>query len=147
MNCTIHLEKEASGACVHCGKFFCSDCLVDINGKNYCREHVSNAVSDHAATLQQPNIIINNANNNANTNNNINSGDSAFVSPKSRLVSLLLCLFIGVFGIHRFYVGKIGTGIIWLFTFGFFGIGALFDFIMILLGSFRDSYGRPIKNW
>lgn len=69
------------------------------------------------------------------------------VSMKSRLVSLLLCLFIGVFGAHRFYVGKIGTGILYLVTFGFCGVGVVIDLILILVGSFRDSYGMMIKTW
>ncbi|MCL1790756.1 MAG: TM2 domain-containing protein [Peptococcaceae bacterium] len=69
------------------------------------------------------------------------------VSPKSRLVALLLCFFLGVLGIHRFYVGKTGTGIIWILTFGALGIGILIDFIMIIVGSFTDKSGAFLKNW
>ncbi|MGF7145965.1 hypothetical protein HNQ56_004413 [Anaerotaenia torta] len=145
MNCSQHPEKEASGTCTYCGKFFCPDCLVDVKGRNYCREHVSEALS--IQQTQQPNIVINNANTNSNINTNNNAAQGYMVSPKSRLVSLLLCLFLGVIGVHRFYAGKIGTGILYLFTGGLFGIGAFVDFLLILLGSFRDSYGLPIKNW
>jgi TM2 domain-containing membrane protein YozV len=52
-----------------------------------------------------------------------------------------------VFGVHRFYVGKVGTGILQLFTLGGFGIWAFIDFIMIVVGSFRDSDGNQINLW
>ena len=68
------------------------------------------------------------------------------VSPKSKLAAALLCFFLGGLGIHRFYVGKVGTGILWLLTCGFLGIGTLIDFLMILVGSFKDGAGLPIKN-
>ena len=51
---------------------------------------------------------------------------------KNKWVALLLCFFFGVLGVHRFYEGKIGTGILYLLTFGFFGLGVLIDFFAIL---------------
>jgi hypothetical protein len=68
-------------------------------------------------------------------------------SPKSRLAALLLCFFVGLFGIHRFYVGKIGTGILQLVTLGGLGIWTFIDFILIIVGSFKDKQGRPIVIW
>lgn len=68
-------------------------------------------------------------------------------SPNSRLVALLLCIFVGGLGIHRFYVGKIGTGVLWLLTAGCLGIGALVDLIMIACGTFTDSDGKPVTDW
>src|ERR1019366_8500510 len=54
---------------------------------------------------------------------------------------LLLCFFVGWLGVLRFYVGKVGTGLIQLFTFGGFGIWMLIDFIVIVMGSFTDQAG------
>ncbi|HIT90783.1 MAG TPA: TM2 domain-containing protein [Candidatus Merdenecus merdavium] len=87
-------------------------------------------------------------NSNSNMNMNYNGGGMGFgVSPKSRLVALLLCLFLGGLGGHRFYAGKIGWGVLYLFTGGLCGIGALVDLIMIITGGFTDQNGLPIKVW
>jgi TM2 domain-containing membrane protein YozV len=64
-------------------------------------------------------------------------------------MALLLCAgwFCGINGLQRFYVGKVGTGLLWLFTFGCFGIGQLIDIILIITGSFSDIDGRLVENW
>lgn len=69
------------------------------------------------------------------------------MSPKSRLIALLLCVFLGEFGIHRFYLGKVGTGILWLLTGGLLGLGWLVDLIMIAVGTMKDKEGRSVENW
>ena len=63
---------------------------------------------------------------------------------KSKTVALLLCIFLGELGIHRFYVGKIGTGLLWLFTGGFCGIGWIVDIILIAVGGMTDDKGRNL---
>jgi TM2 domain-containing membrane protein YozV len=67
-------------------------------------------------------------------------------SEKGFVPTLLLCFFLGTFGIHRFYVGKIGTGILQVLTLGGLGIWTLVDFIRIAIGSFKDSQGLVITN-
>lgn len=70
----------------------------------------------------------------------------AATGQKSWIVALLLCFFVGVLGIHRFYVGKIGTGILMLITFGGFGLWTLIDFIVIVIGKFKDKQGLALAR-
>ncbi len=67
-------------------------------------------------------------------------------SQKDWLATLLLCFFLGGLGVHRFYVGKVGTGIVQLLTLGGCGIWALIDFVFIAIGSFTDADGKRIAN-
>lgn len=76
-----------------------------------------------------------------------NDMDPSTVSPKSRLVALLLEMPLGVFGAHRFYVGKIGTGVAMLFTLGGLGIWWLVDLILVASGEFRDADGKKVIRW
>lgn len=74
----------------------------------------------------------------------IQGGDS---SGQNRWIScLLLCWFLGVFGIHRFYTGHTGIGIAQLLTFGGCGVWALIDFIIIITGNYKDAQGNVIKS-
>ena len=68
-------------------------------------------------------------------------------SEKLVLPVFVICLLVGVFGAHRFYVGKIGTGILMLLTFGGFGVWYLIDLIVILCGEFTDKNGNKIRQW
>ena len=65
-------------------------------------------------------------------------------SPKSRASAGLLCFFFGILGVHRFYVGKVGTGLLWLFTGGLFGVGSFIDFFIIIFGGFKDADGKKV---
>ena len=62
-------------------------------------------------------------------------------SNKSRAIALILALFFGYFGAHCFYAGRVGRGLLFLFTFGLLGFGWVWDIIMILIGRFRDGAG------
>jgi TM2 domain-containing membrane protein YozV len=68
-------------------------------------------------------------------------------SDKLVLPVFVLCLLFGMFGAHRFYVGKIGTGILMILTFGGLGIWAFIDLVLILCGEFTDKDGNKIKQW
>jgi hypothetical protein len=69
------------------------------------------------------------------------------VSPRLLLPAVLLCFWFGVFGVHRFFVGKVGTGLLMLFTFGGLGLWALIDLIILVCGAFTDSDGRKLTQW
>lgn len=68
-------------------------------------------------------------------------------SPRSRMVALLLCVFLGPLGVHRFYVGKVGTGLFQLFTAGGFGVWWLIDIVLIATGTFTDKQNRVVNRW
>lgn len=68
-------------------------------------------------------------------------------SPRSRGVALALAVVLGVFGAHRFYVGRVGSGILQLATLGGLGLWTMYDAIIIATGNFRDDDGRRLLHW
>jgi len=77
---------------------------------------------------------------------NVATAPAPTVNQKSWIVALLLCFFLGALGVHRFYVGKVGTGILQLVTFGGLGLWTLIDFIMIVIGKFGDKRGMALAR-
>jgi TM2 domain-containing membrane protein YozV len=77
----------------------------------------------------------------------------ANASSKSRLAALLLAFFLGSFGLHRMYVGRFGSGVVQLIlTITIIGalitiVWVIFDILFILLGTFKDKSGKPLKTW
>ena len=112
-------KQKGKMFCQHCGKVIDDDCIVCPQ----CGKQVKE--------LQQkePQVVINNTNNNSANAVAVNGGHRLV----NKWVALLLCIFLGYFGAHKFYEGKVGMGILYLFTFGLFGIGWIIDIIAILL--------------
>lgn len=108
--------------CKHCGGKIPADAVIC----TLCGRQVESLAG---AQTSQPNIVINNAN--QNTNTNINAA-SVTGRARSKWTAVLLCFFLGYFGAHKFYEGKTGMGILYLLTFGLFGIGAIIDFFILL---------------
>ena len=71
--------------------------------------------------------------------------NSSVEKDNNGLITILLCWFLGVFGAHRFYTGHTTIGVIQLLTLGGCGIWMLIDFIVILIGNFKDSEGNAVK--
>ena len=133
--------EENKKFCKHCGEQIDKECII-------CPK-CGKQVEEIKTSNPNPNIIINNSNNNTNTATATSFGGAGTfdnTSPKSKIVTLILCIFVGYLGIHRFYVGKVGSGIIYFFTGGGFMIGWIYDIIKILSGTFTDGSGLVIRK-
>lgn len=133
--CKNHPDVPATAQCCVCGEWFCPDCIATVGDKTYCKAHVQEAFSHTTATGEEP----------------------PEVSPYSRTVALLLCFFCGLIGLHLFYTGYVGRGILYivLLIVSPLLIGAPFvalfvlvvrDFIMIAAGTAKDSQNRIISK-
>ncbi len=147
MKCTNHPDVEAQGMCAYCGKPFCNECLVEVKGRMYCKNDLGNVLDEAKQSGGGQVINITNSNDSVNTNTNT-AGMGGYGLPprKSKMITLILCLigFLGIAGLHRMYVGKVGSGVLHFFTGGICVIGTVIDLIAILSGGFRDSYGQPL---
>ncbi len=74
-------------------------------------------------------------------------GELPEVSERSRSVALVLGVIGGVFGLHRFYVGRAQSGVAMVLTFGGLGIWWLYDMVTLVAGEFRDAEDLPLRNW
>lgn len=106
---------------------FCKYCGQKIHEDAVLCTHCGRQIEELKGS-QNPQVVINNTN--TNTNTNVNKGYGYAGKPKNKWVALLLCIFT-ICG-HKFYEGKFGMGILYLFTFGLFGIGWIMDIIALL---------------
>lgn len=119
-------ETQAANASAQQDTKFCKHCGERIPANAVICTHCGCQVEE-LKQGGQPNIVINNTNTNANNNVTFAGG-----RVKNKWVAFFLCLFLGFLGAHKFYEGKIGMGIVYLFTIGLFGLGWLIDCITLL---------------
>ncbi len=121
--------------CKHCGAKIPEDAVIC----TVCGRQVEELKVAHSA--ENPSIVINNSSSSNNVNTNVNANTNVNTSrtsaeaqkvPKNKWISFLLCLFFGYFGAHKFYEGKMGMGILYIFTCGLFAIGWFVDIIVLL---------------
>ena len=114
---------------------FCKECGQKIAKKAVICPHCGCQVEE-TAQAAAPQIVINNSNQNQNTNQNSNQNLNGVLPIGARLknkwISLLLCICMGFLGGHKFYEGKIASGILYCCTFGLFGVGVFIDFLSLL---------------
>lgn len=111
--------------CKHCGAKIPEDAVLC----TLCGRQVEKLEGENT-----PNIVINNSNSSQNVNTNTNANVNGVYAGRlcNKWVALVLCIIGGYFGLHKFYEGKIGMGLLYVFTFGLCLIGPITDFIVIL---------------
>jgi len=133
MVCSVHPDRESHSKCEVCGTAFCEGCLVNVSGRWFCKQHVADLIKNNHRPPRYSHHY----------HSHYNYSDH--YPYRSRIIALFLCIFLGPVGVHRFYAGKVGTGLLYLFTGGLFAIGWLFDILRIVSGEFLDVNGRPLR--
>lgn len=127
---TAASQQAAKGKkCPRCGSFY---------ETRYCPNC---GFSEEKGDEKPPVFVVENESRPAAENS---GGQTKVVSSYNRWIAFFLCAFLGYLGVHRFYVGKIGSGLVYMFTGGLFGFGWILDLIMIFIGSFADKDDRPL---
>ena len=126
----------------------CPNCAAQIRGNEceYCGYQVPKPEPE--AKREPAQTVVNNYYTNSSSHQEepvYRTVNVRTVSPYSKTGALIICIFLGFFGLHMFYVGRKGMGILYFFTMGLCGIGWLLDIFLILGGSFKDSNGLPLK--
>lgn len=126
--CLICGAPIENGKCSYCGY------LAPVKNQN---------IENNIYSQSQPQVIANTV---AQSNSGYKPGKVREISPKSKTTALILCIFLGYIGAHKFYVGKSKMGMVYIFTVGLCGMGWLMDTLLILMDSFKDSDGLILKN-
>lgn len=109
---------------------FCKHCGAKVPVQAVICTSCGGQIEELKQAQAQPNIVI--TNNNTNTNSNVNGGVVYRGRMRNKWVAFLLCFFLGYIGAHKFYEGKVGTGILYLLTGGILGIGWVIDTLILL---------------
>lgn len=155
-HCATHPERGATGICVYSGKFYCSECLVEVEGKLYGKDNLSYVLAE--ARTNAPSVIVNNSSH-AVASPTIHASASVQQpapvmiagAPKSKTTAGLLGIFFGGLGIHRFYLGYTSIGflqiLVTLCTLGYGGLWGFVEGILLLAGVMNtDAEGRPLQS-
>jgi hypothetical protein len=166
--CIVHPDRAAAGVCAYSGKFYCGEDLVEFDGKQYGKENLSRVFAEaktQANSPAMPMVFMNSGGASSsssapvvtNTNTTLaptvatsvavaSAGDARLSKPRNKWTTLILCLAgcSGVCGLHRFYTGHTGTGVLQFFTFGGLALWQIVDCIAILTDSYRDADGQRL---
>lgn len=150
MNCYIHEQNETIGTCVGCGKFICKDCNTEINGKNYCKSCLTELFNERNREIDELKRK-SNQNSRALANATYNTpiasssaSEGSVICTKSKTTAGVLAILFGGFGVHKFYLGSMGFGVLYL-LFCWTGIPFFVSFIegiLILSTSDNDFNSR-----
>ena len=170
MKCYVHNEADAIGACVGCGQFICNECNTPINGRNHCKPCIERTMSEQQKHLEKleadgkqppsPMVFMNSGGGGGGSSSSASSAATAAVTAqatpsqslmtKSRVTAAILAFFLGGLGIHKFYCGQTGWGILYLlFCWTFVpAIVALIEGIIYLTmtdEAFNAKYGGMVR--
>jgi len=136
-NCGMQInephEKKEMMFCAKCGKEIDKDAMMcphcGVATQNYHAQQRTEQTQQQAPVINISNV---NTSSNVNTNTNTIGAGGQFGKPKNKWLSLGLCALLGVVGAHKFYEGRLGMGVLYIFTAGLFFIGVVIDFIKLL---------------
>ncbi|KYH34041.1 TM2 domain protein [Clostridium tepidiprofundi DSM 19306] len=161
MHCYIHNDRPAIGTCVGCGKFICEECKTEIGGKYYCKNCVERLFNENKKRIekleekseQKPMIFMNaggggGASSSSSSSSAGGLGNITPICDKNKVLAALLAIFLGGVGVHKFYLGKIGMGILYL-IFCWTGIPAIIGVIegIILLCTSEQDFARKYGHY
>ncbi len=127
ISCYIHEDRSSVGTCVGCGKFICDECNTEVQRKNYCKTCISELMTESKSKIEKLEESKNNSNpmvfmnagggGGAASSAASSSGSNGATVPvytKSKVVAGVLGILLGGIGVHKFYLGRWGWGIIYL---------------------------------